>query len=153
MTGRLMQFLLLAAAMVVAVYAAVLYRTASQSFQKDFATYSEALTGDPLEDHWLPDLLPKSARDIHMEYGVDPTFQLLEFTFSPGDEGVITENFVIVFSTENSKAILDELTHRSWRTNIPDHAVVYVPKGDHDDDNEIYLAIDAKRFMAWYSLD
>ena len=39
-----------------------------------YPSFAEANTGDARTDHWIPPVLQESSTDIHVVYGIDPSF-------------------------------------------------------------------------------
>ncbi len=122
-----------------------------------YDNYREAMQSNVLERTWIPDFFPKSATNIHVVYGVDPSFERLEFSYDPSDQRQMTETFRLVTDPVEAKSVLEDMNRKVWSQFDTDGAtLVYVPKEEtrHRFYNpEIYLAIDPKMRTAWYTYD
>ena len=134
--------------------AGVLYLIKPKATVKEFGSYNEAITGDELKDHWMPDLLPKSATDIYVAYEVDSGFFMIQFSYHIDDEKKISRGFEELRDAKDVKAALGDLGDMTWRNPVPDSAVVFVPDrvSYKQSEQKAYLAIDPITRMAWYSV-
>ncbi|MDY6884240.1 MAG: hypothetical protein SWL02_10750 [Pseudomonadota bacterium] len=137
------------------VVVAALYFSAPKPTVMEFQTYEEAVTGDAYRDHWIPDVMPYSATDIHLVYEVDSGFLNLQFSYAVVDEAFMLRSFEAIDASDEAEVILSRLNQMAWKTTITDNAIVYVPTGIKEQqlDWKIYLAIDQSRQIAWYSVD
>lgn len=122
-----------------------------------YENYREVMQSDPVKRSWMPNFLPKSATKIHVVYGVDPSFERLEFYYNPADKRQMTETFRLVTDTAEANNVLENMNRKAWsHFDTSGAMLVYVPKEAVRNSlfsPDIYLAIDPKIGVAWYTLD
>jgi len=130
-------------------YVSVAYFLAPPVTEKHYATYAAAVTGNAVADHWLPDFVPKSATNLHVRYGLDPSFLELEFSYDVGDGTHLTAGFEQLDEARLG-SLREVLNGRRWQQPIPQDALLYTPTfGDASADTPL-LALDMKAGQAWY---
>jgi len=65
-----------------------------------YETYNDVLEDQAIERGWIPEFLPKSARNIVEEHNIETNFGFVEFSFSNGDRQIILPYFHNVTSSE-----------------------------------------------------
>ena len=147
--------IVIAAATAVLSYSALLF--VFEDLQKrHFANYESAMATNEATGYAVPYFLPKSATDIHLQYGLEPSFLWVEFSYDLKDQQTLIADFQKLPSPEDENFAFDKMLRKSWVENIPAKQVnifeIKLPEG-RQRVRETYLVIDPVRGRAWYSVD
>src|SRR4030095_13995448 len=102
-----------------AAYICMLYYIAPTHIESHYPSYSDVVADKDPNVNWALDILPKSAENIYLQYGVDPPFQMLEFNFSPVELALLTQNFSRVTNEEKAQNINKNVRQMRWQRKMP----------------------------------
>lgn len=135
-------------------YVAYLKTSGPPVTESSFATFSDARSGEAA-DAWIPEFLPKSAREIRVRRGVDPSFMLLEFRFAPEDLEPMIGSFEPVREERLASSVLDEARQSAWHTPPPEGALVFEREARDPlaSPERVHLFVHLGTNQAWYYVD
>lgn len=117
-----------------------------------YGSFAEALAEDDFVDGWMPEFVPKTARDIRVRRGVDPSFIELEFTYSEADREEIVGGFSEVTEAGLSASMIRGSQRLPWSRALPASVRVFKrePRTQRSRPSEFTLFLDDSEGRAWY---
>jgi len=85
-----MLLILILVILVMIVLSLFLFNSITSSSYND---YTELVESQVIDKGWVPEFIPKSARNIFEEHNIDTNSGFVEFTFSLSDKGSLLTNF------------------------------------------------------------
>ena len=106
-------------------YAYWLYTSLPTIEERTFASLRDAVSGNAIQDVWMPEFLPPSASEMRMRRGPAPSFVELEFRLDPSDLDRMTRDLMLISDASWREAALAEGGNVRWRRPIDLGSKVY----------------------------
>lgn len=113
-----------------------------------FLKYSDAY--DQLyEKGWLPEIVPKSAHNIHAYKSVEASTFITEFDFDISQVDTIIQNLTNAISEEQKKIVYDRISIVDWDISPRKENIEYYYETGKQGIYNKYVAVDHIRKRAW----
>lgn len=139
---------------IVGCLALIAWGCSSTTLHHDFPDYAAAIESDVYRNGWLPDTLPKSARNILVVNDLDVNRVWARFEFDAGDTDVLT----VGWEQRTRKTMTFQSQYGTLRTEwwdldpAPTNGLDYFAQHQDNGSNmwREFLAVDQKNGIAWY---
>jgi len=88
-----------------------------------FNNYDSAMAANEKIGFAVPYILPKSATDIRLKYGLESYFVSAEFSYDLRDQQSMTEHFDKITASNDTQAAFDRIRQVPWVHQIPHEKV------------------------------